>query len=98
MTFGSFLVVDRDAVPVHLTISQSPITLWKSFGHIQDCIWTFAVAYFVGLEGMDPCTDRCFDHSLRVVLDKAMFSRECLLGGCTDGMVVLCTLWGRGLC
>ncbi|CAD6210411.1 unnamed protein product [Miscanthus lutarioriparius] len=24
-----------------------------------------------------------------------MFSRECLLGGCTDGMVVLCTLLGK---
>ena len=47
---------------------------------------------FVGLEGMDPCTDHHFDPSLREVLDKAMSSGECLLGGCTDSVVVFCTL------
>jgi hypothetical protein len=50
------------------------------------------VACFVGLEGMDPCTDHHFDPSLRDMLDKAISSGECLLGGCTDSVVVFCTL------
>ena len=57
-----------------------------------DCIWIFTVACFVGWEGMDPFTDHHFDPSLREVLDKAMSSGECLLGGCTDSVVAFCTL------
>jgi hypothetical protein len=53
---------------------------------------SFTITCSVGLEGMDPCTDHSFNPRLREVLDKAMSSGECLLGGCTDSMVVFCTL------